>query len=345
MNNNKANLKSVKKLRLDQLEKQLIEGDVNGAKENLTWLDATEKFQNSYKFKWLPYLIGFGCLMLLGLSMLPLPTTAGQLDILAEEIKVAYYDIPSLHFRTSSLGINSVQRVHLLGQSMPLDSRRRNELKWEANQVDLSIFPTTAASQQVGVQRVDDFILLKFYVDSLEMQIDFSQGILEVLPENYSYEATGQVPETMEVTAIPGGGPIQITLLDTSGINFPSIMAHKISFETTRTTSLSSSTIKSSIKSGDIKLPSTGDEYEVGENEFLFLQPFGLTRIDLEDEGTGIRAIAEGSFKRMIKGYESYQESLKPSFLVYLIKNNQIALYWSSLAWIWGMFWSIKRIL
>jgi hypothetical protein len=78
------------------------------------------------------------------------------------------------------------------------------------------------------------------------------------------------------------------------------------------------------------------DRLELGVVEGRYL------RVDYEPKTRRFRVRFEGSVEQVLTGPDGFERNRAPTLLEYLYKQQQLALLWGAIVFLWGLFWGVR---
>lgn len=102
---------------------------------------------------------------------------------------------------------------------------------------------------------------------------------------------------------------------------------------------------ESTIIRGKIYLVETEDKIEFSEREIVTFEEPKIKRIVISSAHDHLNIMIEGEAEDVVAGISGFEESLKPSFAEYAFRQQKIAFFYTALLFVWGLFWSIKKLI
>ncbi|MEM7675541.1 MAG: hypothetical protein AAF449_06010, partial [Myxococcota bacterium] len=127
--------------------------------------------------------------------------------------------------------------------------------------------------------------------------------------------------------------PFELPLIEVSDVSFSREVLEN-----------NETTFRSSILEGDLTILDIDEQVAVGPNQSLTLDGF-TGQIRRLSVGNEIRLSLTGKAENIIVASGDVQRSLVPTYLGFMYKNQQIALVWSGVMFLWGMLWSVGRFI
>lgn len=104
-------------------------------------------------------------------------------------------------------------------------------------------------------------------------------------------------------------------------------------------------TFVSALLSGTLTLTDTGEKLVLAEDAALRLLG-ALGRVTtLRVGGEAITVTFEGTVSGVSLGSGDFARDLKPSILEYLYHQERLQLFWGAITFLWGLFWSARKLL
>ncbi|MEO1338323.1 MAG: hypothetical protein AAFV29_21950 [Myxococcota bacterium] len=153
-----------------------------------------------------------------------------------------------------------------------------------------------------------------------------------------------EVPETLYLDRVDKGVlPSVLQFTPKQSFELPLIEVSEVSFSR-EVLENNEATFRSSILEADLTIVDTDEEVSVGPNQSLTLVGFTgqIRRMSVGDE---IQLSLTGKAEDIIVASGDVQRSLVPTYLSFMYQNQQIALVWSGVMFLWGMLWSVGRFI
>jgi hypothetical protein len=130
----------------------------------------------------------------------------------------------------------------------------------------------------------------------------------------------------------PGESPLQLARLQPSTLRFAE----------RRAGTGTQSSVGSSIDSGTLTLPATGQTLSLAGGDWLALDGLVLERCEIS-VGTAVRLKLSGSARGLHLRVGEFERSLKPSVLEYVSRHHLVGLLWGSAALLWGLLAAVRK--
>lgn len=130
----------------------------------------------------------------------------------------------------------------------------------------------------------------------------------------------------------PGDSPLQLARLHPSTLRFAERQAGAGTL----------ASVGSSIDSGSLTLPASGQTLTLAAGDWLALDGLVLERCELR-VGTAVRLKLSGSARGLHLRVGEFERSLKPSVLEYVSRHHLVGLLWGSAALLWGLLAAVRK--
>ena len=100
--------------------------------------------------------------------------------------------------------------------------------------------------------------------------------------------------------------------------------------------------VGSSIDSGSLTLPASGQTLTLAAGDWLALDGLVLERCELV-VGTAVRLKLSGSARGLHLRVGEFERSLKPSVLEYVSRHHLVGVLWGSAALLWGLLAAVRK--
>jgi hypothetical protein len=137
--------------------------------------------------------------------------------------------------------------------------------------------------------------------------------------------------------------PAWLRLVPQGRSEFADMRVRDLSFAQARAFEPGSVRFVSAVKSGTLRLIDIGAEIDIKEEALTLREVEGriarlvvgdVVRIDFEGTAGGIRL-----------GPADFARDLVPTVAQYLYHNERLAFFWTALVFLWGLFWSARRLI
>ncbi len=152
------------------------------------------------------------------------------------------------------------------------------------------------------------------------------------------------VPETLYLNRTDPGIISSVLAFDPRpALAFPVIEVEAVSFSK-EVLDDGASTFVSTIVDGRVSIIDTDQHSTLGPNQSLTLVGFQgqIRRLIVDDQ---IELALSGTADDIIVKTGNIERTLVPTYLGFMYQNQQIALIWSGVAFLWGMLWSVGRFI
>jgi len=101
----------------------------------------------------------------------------------------------------------------------------------------------------------------------------------------------------------------------------------------------------SQISSGTITMTDINEQITLNPSAILRLMAVRGRITDLRLGSQGVRVKFEGTANSITLGNGDFARNLKPTILEWLIHQQKLGLFWGALTFLWGIFWSVRRLI
>jgi hypothetical protein len=191
-----------------------------------------------------------------------------HLDLNLSQINLQTNNLEDIGFSTNSLQINSILKASVVGGENLPNENSDNELLVEGNSIQVRIFKSEKPNKRIGIQREREEVYMRFYTDTLRIQIDVSNGSITSLNSGEILNFEGEIPTTIELLVGSSNlTPIEVEFEDNGIFEYPEIFADEVGL----TKGDKSGEPRSSIESGNLSLVEIqGELYLKRKSEFNF---------------------------------------------------------------------------
>lgn len=345
-------LKSQRRQRLKKSVDSLLAGKTDSAKENIEWINlSTElilKSKERMKFQW-ALIIGAVCLIIISLGFsLHVRTTHVSVELVASGVSF-------------SVAEDWRSEQPLIGDSFFIDkitavqSSLIPQLYNSATPGILALYGTDielknvafSHSSQLDMQKLRDNLTLDVRNSRLSGHFSLRTGIIRINDDADSLDIPARRPKrtyTFQTDSVTGiADYVHLDIGNVKKLNLNNLNISQATFQAENPPG--SGHFESTIHRGAIHLFDTKKEITILENEKLFIKAVDCRQasIYLTEDKIGFKFI--GTINRLSGGYQNISENYKPTYLKYFYHNQQLALFWSALVFLFGIIWSIKNSL
>jgi hypothetical protein len=96
---------------------------------------------------------------------------------------------------------------------------------------------------------------------------------------------------------------------------------------------------------GDLVLLLNEKSQALLEGDHITFEGFESERLVIRPENGVLNISIEGQADQISAGPKGYEKNLAPTLLEYLYYQQQLALFWSAVLFLWGLFWSLRNLL
>jgi hypothetical protein len=180
---------------------------------------------------------------------------------------------------------------------------------------------------------VCEFVLDKGYF-SIDTAIWSVEGNVIGLPQTFHLNSD---------TATPLSEPIMISFLNISAFNLSLPVVDTLYFA--KPGESNPGAFVPSLISGEIKFQETVNTYTLTDFDKLLIISDSITRFKNNLGKTGLESDFVGGVKHVTSKIGRQSLKIKPTLLEYLYNNQPLAIFWSSIVFLAGIVWSIKKSL
>jgi hypothetical protein len=326
----------------DAARKLLENDDVDGAKQQLTWVETSAKLlsstQHATQRKW-SVLILFICVVLAGLAWtLRIPSTHVTLDVTTGNVVLRLRDNwESNHqFVADEISIKNVavdsyknsDSLHIKGKEIVVGSLM---IQKDA-EVELSV--------------VDHELRIFVKQAQLSGEISFQQAQLTIETEDDTIERSfdEEIPETITFkTAKVGAVPVELKISGHEGWRLRSLPIQGIGF--VEEFPPNSGIFESVIRSGKVTVLETGVEEELQELDALIVKDAKSRRLELANTENGVQVIFEGTTSKILAGPQDFATNLTPTIFQYIYHQEKLKVFWGAVIFLTGLLWRVRNTL
>lgn len=355
-------IRQIKREKRKRLPALLLDDQTDQVESDLKWMSlADQTIQQlapiTQNLKW-PLLITGVCMVILSLSFIPVPTTPIQLNIKAERVGMK---LAENYSQTAVCAASEVfvPVVHnLRGEQRP----NYGQIEGKAQQTSFTAdgkrvqvqFPGFQKGQTLAWQKQGKEVSLTVFNDTLRADFTiydgwvvspvFESDSLRVQPqENRNFGKKFSVR-----SEVKGANPVEMSWQQTEKLRLNRLVVERLTFEKPLPINLAQKDrlSTSAIVGGKLELLDTGEKFTLASGDRLILDFASAQEVKfLQIHQDSIELVFSGEVSTLKIGPMAYERSVKPSFLIFLLRNQQVSLLWTALMWLIGMGWSLKRLL
>ena len=351
-------LREVERQTTDDAFYLLMRGDLEGSDRAFKRLELTQALLDSLRRRsWLPYILPVVVALVCGtvasiLAVYRIPKTTVSARIRSNSVSFAGREsfewkgdaqIKSDSFRFEKF--HSASAPPEPDEPPAADTGRgavRLGRKGKAALKTLSIQPGTKVA--VEVDRSGQIQLISSQ-GPVEAQLVF-WGAVDVEMETNGQLVTEhmniEVPETLYLTRTDPGMVSSVLAFDPRGsVELPIIEAADVSFSKEVLEDGVTSFV-STIADGEVTVVDTDETTSVRANQSLIMTGFEgqIRHLTVDDD---VELTLTGTAESIVVSTGNIERNLVPTYLRFMYQNQQIALVWSGIAFLWGMLWSVGR--
>ena len=218
----------------------------------------------------------------------------------------------------------------------------------DGGQVTLSSLRLGAAGRLI-VERDDDGSL-RIYASEADFSGELallgaalvSTGGQEGATDSHPIELS--IPETFVFRAAAGLVPASVQLRPLGDLVVRNIAVSGLSFSRDRSREAGSASFVSTIAGGTLVLADITEKVELRRGEELALDGVDGLVAELRI-GETIEVEFRGSAERIRLGPEGFQRDLTPTLLHYYYHKQRLPFFWSVVAFLWGILWSVRKLI
>jgi len=325
----------------------LEEGNLAAAKDKLAYAKIAKHLlageEASPSRHYLAIVISFLCLLLAGFALtVHVPSTEVGLEIEAGTVS---FQLERGWENNAPLSIQSIYINNLEDFIVPfLDLDNTPEvIEITGKNLVLPVFGLSAGAQiEMELQGEK----LSMYIDNGvfrgEIYAADAHLLLEGESETREINILDGIPETLQfVSQKQTLDPVKVELGVSEMWNISAMQVYKLDFA--KESFPSSGNFVSTIKKGKVKLLETGQSVEINKGEFLHFMANNSKRFEITRKGDKLNVIFSGTVNSIKAGPEGFERNLAPTWLEYLHHQKQLTLFWSSVVFLWGLFWSVRN--
>ncbi|MCP4254898.1 MAG: hypothetical protein GY775_16130 [Candidatus Scalindua sp.] len=350
-------LKEEKEKRTNALIQDLSKDNrLEEAKKNMEWIKLFTQLMNSLpshnSFNWLwPLIIGTVCLLIIGLAWTQhRQEIQVSFEVVSPNISLKLSEDWKLtnSFRTSNVYIDNLDTV--LAPNLEIRFKRVNmndqgtaTLSLTGNNIkltDLEIGKGAKLDLEMNRDKLTFFVKEKEFNGKLEAENGYfvltkeddneSKKKLEDF-ETIQFKSSETRADYVKIELVMVNTPWKIRDFSTSTLSFSEEYPP------------GSGNFESTIKSGNINLPETGDTEDLREGDVLLLKDIVARRLELSRAEAGIKVFFEGTVSAISIGPSEFERNIAPTYLEYFYHHQKIGFFWSAIVFLWGLLWSIKN--
>lgn len=334
--------------KIRQSLKSLNEGDFKTAKEGLEWINIYNELSRisaeKNKIKWSSIIIILS-LILISLSIyirIPIANIISSIKVQSIAFRLNKNYSTDINIKSKYFIINNIDTLSALNNNLIDKLQDKSEL--EITGLDLIIKKIEIDSGSI-VEIVQKDGGIGIYIRN--GQITTSVGLRNCLLINdldttkiniLKNEPTESVKFISKVSMVE---PTFMYIDNIQNVNLRNISATNISF--LQEDPAGSGNFISTILNGQIKILETNQTVQIENPEQLILDIDKLNRLGISISKNALSTTFESRIKSCKIGVDPFLKEIKPNILQFLYFNNEIALLWSSLLFLWGLMWSIKK--
>ena len=345
-------LKSERRKRFKNSVKSLLDGKTDSAKENIEWINlSTELISKSTErrnFQW-ALLIGIVCLIIISLGFtMHVRTAQVSVEIIASGVSFSFAE--DWRSEQALIGdtfyINKVKTVHSSLIPQIYHSSQPGLLELSGSDIELKNI-AFSKSGYIDMQKQRDNLILDVKNSRVFGRFSLRTGIIVINDDADTLDIPARRPkltytfETDSVTGIADNLHLDIGNLENLDLNNLNISEATFRVENPP----GSGQFESTIHHGNIHLFDTKEKINILENEKLFIKAVDCrqARVFLSNDKIGFKFV--GKINALSGGFQNISKNYKPTYLKYFYHNQQLALFWSALVFLFGIIWSIKNSL
>lgn len=344
----RAELREEAQQRTLRAARLLRENEVESAEQQLRWaeqarkvLAATAGAPNKLREAWRAVAVALGCVLLAGLALgVPMWSNPLRLEAQCHALTVRLaqpWSQTSAKITASSLSLDNVQSLDLHGvpyhdgpyvldledaelriKTLRISKGARVDLDLDEHRVILSV----KDGQLRGTLQVHQADLrLENSADEMRQSIAQTTGMLL----EFESVIAGEMPVTLWFTS-QEAWRLDHWRVDDLGFTRPDPPGSKYWVST--------------LGGGALTLLNTDTETVLYPADHVKLEQFQGSRLSITPD----KIIAEGRANRVLSGPKEQLIRRSPTVLEYLYHQQQLALFWSAVLFLWGMFWSVRSL-
>jgi hypothetical protein len=351
---NKKILKELEKeriIRIKSIVNSLLKEDLAATKNNLEWIEISERTKalHSRDKHYFPAIVfGLICVILAGLSItITTPTTFVSIDLIVSGVTLQTSEDLALSnsFVADQIYLNYVNQFY---PEIELFSK-------EARPKDTAV-PLELNGRQLKIKELKIPIKSELEIESLANQLNIYIREAEVAgriearnavyylgDEKREVESEKHVPPFNFLFHTPhlDSEPIKLSL--SQNVVWHIQMAKATSFNFLTENPPNSGMFLSTIVSGVIFLSTTNEELKLRQREVLNLKINQTKHLEFKGINDNIHMQFEGVVSELFAGQEGFENNYMPTVLEYIYHNQKLTFFWSTIIFIWGVLWSIRK--
>jgi len=316
------------------------------AKEKLAYVKIARQLlggEESPHHLYLASFIAFLCLLLVGFAVtVHIPSTEVGLEIEAETVSFQLNRDWSNNVRlaANSIYINNLERLVVSG--LGIDSTPA-AIELTAKKLTLPVLGLTAESQvEIEIQGEKLSVYVKNGEFRGEIYAANAHLILENESETIAKEIPDGIPETLEFVSLKQTlDPVKVELDVLGKWYLSNLQVNNLYFA--KENFPGSGHFVSSIQHGQVKLLETGQSVALNKGEQLSILAKNSKRLEISRKGERLGIVFYGTVSSIKAGPDGFERNLAPTWLEYLYHQKRLTLFWSSVVFLWGLFWSARN--
>jgi hypothetical protein len=349
--------------RIGEAAQRLREGDVEAAGRHLEWAERagavlTAPVQPLRKI-FLAAIVALCCLIPAGLALwLPTGNIPLLLEVEVDDLTLKLRDDRSwksddLDIETRRIRLTNLKDLDApgLGHNGPVTSLAL-EIMAAQQKTGLRLKRLRASAGTRLLLHVTDYPRLDIKAGVLEGQIEANnvQMVLKGANGSKNDLIQGPLPETLNFTTRQSSaGPAQLKLESQKPWRLDGLFVQELVFERLKKEEPPDSDHwVSTLLSGKISLLETEKKISLHKDDWLKLGRVEGHRLIIEfnpKKPDRFKLQFHGTVEKVEAGPDGFIRNLAPTWLEYLYHQQSLALFWSAVVFLWGMFWSLRNLL
>ncbi len=345
-----------RKIRETELVKHLLEDDLGGARKRLEWISIAQKVSSDRTHRrnnLTALIIAAFCTIAVGLAMsLKMPYANVSIELVTREATFVNSETWRSRepFVADEVFLGNLQSVSdwkfngsskevRYGQVMqPFDTTLVGsgiELKeFEVKTKAIIELETSANQLSMYVQRANVTGYLSVREDIVALGgTSRKETSVPDFPPKYIYFKT--------IDPVLDAEPVHIDMKNNVSWKFDNM---KIDSLGTRIENpLGSGNFQSAVISGSFSIHETNFRGNIAKYDDVLLEIADNLRLSVENDGPYLRILFEGRVSKIMVGPQGFVKDYKPSLLDYIYHNQRITFLWSTIVFMWGMIWSVRK--
>ena len=322
----------------------------NDAKADVEWIQLSNHFItqhiNRLKSYWA---IGIGiiCLVIIGLVFtIHVRSTNVSIEILADGLTISFADGWQSQ-KTIIGGLFNIDKVTNVSSSLQPElfkSSHPSSIEFTGKNIELKNIKVQK-NAEIDIQCFKKE--LSFYIkkSNLSGKLSMRKGTVRIDETFDSLNISSNRPKTTYTfhsnQAHTVSDYIRLDIGNVRELELNDFAVNKLTFLVENPPG--SGIFESTLQQGKIVLYDTRDEIDILEKENLLIEfkDCQQTRLFLKDDKICIKFI--GKVTKLMGGLKGFSKNYKPTYLEYFYNNQRLALFWSTLVFLFGIIWSIKN--